>query len=109
VNAPEFSGIYHSEQVQEACFDPSSRRNGTSISSNSDDDITTVKWVSGRCSGHIRMEGKVRFSGDLKGIQSISSDGIFQIDEDDGRLDRRLTIRPNGSQLDYDYRVDGKR
>jgi hypothetical protein len=104
-----YSKLIRSEAVIQSCVDPDARRNGTSISSNSDDEITTVKWVSGRCSGHVRMEGKVKFSGDLKSIQSISAGGLFQIDEDNGSIDRRLTIRPNGSQLEYDYRVDGKR
>ena len=103
-----FSALYHSSDVQESCLDSNSRRSGTSISSHDDDNIMTVKWVQGRCSGHVRMEGKVRMSGDLTGVASISSGGLFQIDEDDGSIERKLTVRPVGARLDYDYRVDGR-
>ncbi|HSL72194.1 MAG TPA: M56 family metallopeptidase [Longimicrobiales bacterium] len=94
-------------ETQDTCLNPGTRGN-RSVNSKSDDDLKVITWSSGRCTGSLRIEGAVRMSGDLTGVASISAGGLFRIEEDDGDVDRRLTIRPSNGGLAYDYRVDGR-
>ena len=93
--------------AQEGCWN-NSRRNSVSHNSNDETRVQTISWSSDRCSGSARIEGTVRMNDDLTGIASISSGGLFRIEEDNGDVDRRLTVRPTGGQLQYQYRVDGR-
>ncbi|MEX2285133.1 MAG: M56 family metallopeptidase [Gemmatimonadota bacterium] len=92
---------------QENCW-TNSRRNNISHNSSDESRIQTITWSSDRCSGSARIEGTVRMNTDLTGIASISSGGMFRIEEDDGDNERRLTVRPVGGQLQYQYRVSGR-
>jgi beta-lactamase regulating signal transducer with metallopeptidase domain len=93
-----------SAAVQDSCGLVRNR----STNHNTDDGVETIKWSRGRCSGAVRMEGTVRFTDDFAGIASISSGGLFRIEEDDGQADRRLEVRPAGARLQYSYRVNGR-
>ena len=92
---------------QENCWARRGSRN-TSINSNHDDDIRTMKWSMGRCSGSLRIEGRIRFSDDFTTVQSLSSGGLFRLEEDDGDTDRRLVVRNSNGALQYEYRVNGR-
>jgi beta-lactamase regulating signal transducer with metallopeptidase domain len=92
---------------QENCWS-NTRRNSVSHNSNDEPRVQSITWSSDRCSGSARIEGTVRMSDDLTGIASISSGGLFRIEEDDGNHERRLTVRPGNGQLEYQYRVDGR-
>jgi beta-lactamase regulating signal transducer with metallopeptidase domain len=96
------------DRNQATCWSADRRNTSMSNHIDTDEDLHVVKWSSGRCSGSLRMEGKVRLSGDFSGISSIASGGSFRIEEDDGDTDRRLVIRPANGQLVYSYRVDGR-
>ena len=93
---------------QDGCWAAHRRNTSISHNSDSDDEIETMKWSSGRCSGLVRIEGKIRFSDDFTSVLSLSPNGLFKIEEDDGDTDRRLVIRNTGGRLIYDYRVAGQ-
>jgi hypothetical protein len=93
--------------VQETCWS-NNKRNSVSHNSNDETRVQTISWSSDRCSGSARIEGTVRMNDDLTGIASLSSGGLFRIEEDNGDVERRLTVRSSGGQLQYQYRVDGR-
>jgi hypothetical protein len=58
----------------------------------------------------VRIEGEVRLTADFTGIASLSRGGRVRIEENDGRAERRLDVRPGQSgALTYDYEVDGRK
>jgi beta-lactamase regulating signal transducer with metallopeptidase domain len=79
-----------------------------STNHNSDDGVETIKWSRGRCTGSVRIEGTVRLTDDFSGVASISSGGLFRIEEDDSQNERRLEVRPAGGRLQYSYRLNGR-
>ena len=84
------------------------RTGSHSLSSNTDDAVRTVRWSIGDCSGELRIKGDLTFDAAFTRIVGISRGGEFRYEEDDGRTERRLVITPAGSELNYDYRVDGR-
>ncbi len=97
-------GLMAAPAQQESCGSSGNRN----TSHNADDGIETIRWSRGRCSGSARIEGNVRFSDDLRSITSISSGGLFRLEEDDGDVERRIDVRPAGGRLEYRYRVEGR-
>jgi len=106
--APAVAAWGHRADAQERC---GSRARNTSVSnsSNSAGQRYAMTWRSGGCSGAVRMNGAVRFSGDFSAVTSISSGGQLVIEEDDGRDERRVVVRPAGSGLSYDYELNGRK
>jgi beta-lactamase regulating signal transducer with metallopeptidase domain len=102
-NAPAVSS-----SAQESCWGGTNKRTSVNHTQRDEDRNETITWSSDRCSGSARIEGTVRLNGDLTGIESISSGGLFRITEDNGDHDRRLTVRPVNGRLEYQYRVDGR-
>ncbi|MEO0330312.1 MAG: hypothetical protein AAF223_01315 [Bacteroidota bacterium] len=56
----------------------------------------------------IRSEGTFTLSEDDQRINSISSGGYLEVEEKRPGTDRELLIEPNGNQLSYRYREDGR-
>ncbi|MEM9676041.1 MAG: hypothetical protein AAF992_25855 [Bacteroidota bacterium] len=56
----------------------------------------------------IRSEGTFSLSEDDQRINSISSDGYLEVEEKRPGTARKLLIEPNGNQLSYRYREDGR-
>ncbi|MFW6202488.1 MAG: hypothetical protein ACOC8B_07910, partial [Gemmatimonadota bacterium] len=91
-----------------ACWQRAARRIG--MNSNSNDDVTTLRWTADDCELEARIEGEVRFRGDLMGIASIASGGSFRLEEEDRGLRRRVDVRPGpDGELAYESWVDGAR
>lgn len=56
----------------------------------------------------IRSEGTFSLSEDDRSISSISPDGYLEVEEKRPGTDRELLIEPDGDQLSYRYREDGR-
>jgi beta-lactamase regulating signal transducer with metallopeptidase domain len=84
------------------------RGRGSNISHNSDDGVETIRWSRGRCSGSARIEGTVRFTDGFDDVLSLTSGGLFRLEEDDGDDERRVEVRSVRGELQYRYRVNGR-
>jgi beta-lactamase regulating signal transducer with metallopeptidase domain len=75
---------------------------------NVNDESHRVKWESGRCSLDLRVEGEVRFTAALDGIEYMGPGSRFSLREDEGDTRRELEALPgSGGAPIYTYRVRG--
>lgn len=81
---------------------------GLSISHNAKDGKHRIRWKANGCEAEARIEGDVRFTDDLTGIQSVSPGGYFSIEEDLGRTERKLEAENEGGRLVITYEVNGR-
>jgi beta-lactamase regulating signal transducer with metallopeptidase domain len=79
------------------------------VSMNTNDDRHTTKWSGSGCSGELHVQGVLAFDPDFTRITGISRDGIVRITMDEDGTERRVVIRPSGSGLSYEYRLNGDR
>ncbi|MEN8376213.1 MAG: M56 family metallopeptidase [Gemmatimonadota bacterium] len=80
-----------------------------SRSRNSNDDDHRLKWRSGDCELDMRIEGEVRFTRDLDGLEYLGPTARFRVREDDGDVRRELEASPdlNGGPV-YSFSMDGR-
>ena len=67
-----------------------------------------VQWESGDCELDLRVEGEVRFTSALDGIEYMEPGAVFRLREDDGDTRRELEVVPgrDGTPV-YTYRYEG--
>ena len=69
-----------------------------------------VIWNEGDCSYEIEARGDVKYNQDVTDIESISSGGMFTIDQHIGDDTKRLVVRPrDDGTLERTYSVNGAR
>lgn len=72
------------------------------------DDRHRVQWESGDCELDLRVEGEIRFTDALDGIEHMGPGAVFRLREDDRGLRRELAAVPGtGGTPAYTYRYDG--
>ena len=88
------------------------RRGVKSNSSTINEDDGERRWrvkVEGTgCKVDMRVEGNVEFNDEFTDIQSISRNGYFLLDFEDGGTRRELDIRPSGGSLTRVYKLNGQ-
>jgi beta-lactamase regulating signal transducer with metallopeptidase domain len=69
-----------------------------------------VIWSDGDCSFEVDARGEIRFNSDVTDIESISTGGVFTLEQHVGDDARRVSIRPRADgTLDRTYSVNGDR
>lgn len=75
---------------------------------NVNDERHRVQWESGDCELDLRVEGEVRFTSELDGIEYMEPGALFRLREDDGDTRRELEAVPGrGGTPVYTYRYEG--
>jgi hypothetical protein len=99
---------------QQAVCSPNAKRSSTNIQSNSDGSRGTrrwqVRWSDGVCRIELDARGDFTLSPNADDVVGIASGGYFDLEHDDGRVERRVRIvRGNGGDLERTYWVNGDR
>jgi hypothetical protein len=77
------------------------------INHQSNDDRSTISMRRPGCELEVRLEGEVEFDADAVSVARLGPDARVRIEEDDGRTERYLEIRPgSGGAPSFEYRVD---
>jgi hypothetical protein len=88
---------------------PPAKPSHTSVSSNSINGTETFQWSQDGHRIKIRTEGKVELTEDWTGIARLSRGAEMRLEEEDGRVERRLDVEPGGDGRPvYTWKVDGK-
>jgi hypothetical protein len=88
---------------------PPAKPRHTSISANSINGTETFQWSEDGHRIKIRTEGKVELTEDWTGIAHLSRGAEMRLEEEDGRVERRLDVEPGGDGRPvYTWKVDGK-
>lgn len=78
-----------------------------SRSHNVNDDSQRVRWSSNGCELDLRIDGEIRFSTDMSGIEWMAPGSRFVLEEDDGRDTRRIEAVPGaGGTPVFSYRLN---
>ena len=79
----------------------------TSTSMNVDDDLLQITIKMDDCQLRIEAVGEIEFNEAETDISYIAPDGMFEIEEREGRTRLRLEVTPTGASLERRWFVDG--
>lgn len=104
--APAMKALVRLPQSTTCGMDPDGWQN---ISSQSNNGHRRIEWSKPGCEVDVRIEGDIEFNDDFTDVDRMDRDGRFSIEEQDGRVQRRLDITPaSGGRPEYAYSVDRK-
>ena len=96
-------------QQQGVCV-PAGRKPAASITvhdgSSNSTKILRVKWDNGTCRIELNARGEFTLSPNADDVVTLSSRGFFEVEQDDGRTERRVRLERDGSEITRTYWVD---
>ena len=78
-----------------------------SSSTNVDEDVVSIRWETDDCRVDIDMRGEIDFLPDDSGIASMGRGARFEVEEREGRAQRRARFEGTAQGLERKYWVDG--